>query len=333
MRNRFVILVATMCLAIFLPVISSACSLFYPTVEVGRTFRVKVTDRGRPIKGLRLVLGPQDLGGGPISSVTDSDGYASFHDLFPGSLTLTAEYDGDWRDTVFLHISSDGPANATVSLSWPARNPIKVHAASGFIRGPEFYPDQVQSELSLSLIEGITAREIEETRSDNKGHFTFNSVLAPGIYYIRLNASGLHAWDNEQIQGAIPIEINEQAGPDSLDLDLSWSSCGLGYSEAVRQSSVKMSKICGDLKDSEGAAIGRAQVWLQPATGEPVVIEHTTTGSESGQFELKEHGIGNYLLIVKSPGFRPYLQVVHLGPGEISNGCKHPLHIKSDVLF
>lgn len=333
MRNRFAILVAAICLAAFLPAIASACSVFYPTVEVGKAFRVKVTDRGRPIKGLRLVLKPPDLGGGPISSVTDSDGYASFDDLFPGSLTLTAEYDGEWGDTIFIHITSDGPANETVSLTWPARNPIKVRAARGLIRGPEYYPDQAQAELSLSLIEGITAREIEETRSDNKGHFTFNSILAPGIYYVRLNPSGLRAWDNEQIQGAIPIDINETAGLDELDLDLSWSSCGLGYSEAEHQSSLKISKLCGDVKDQLGAVIGRAQVWLEPAAGESVVIEHTTTSGESGQFELKERVAGDFLLIVKSPGFQPYLRVIHLDPAKTSDGCKHPLHIRPGALF
>jgi len=333
MKNRFAILAAATCLGAFLPALVSACSVFYPTVEVGKAFRVKVTDHGRPINGLRLVLGPPDLGGGPISSVTDSDGYASFHDLFPGSLTLTAEYDGDWRDTVFVHISSDGPTNAIVPLRWPARNPIKVREATGLIRGPEYYPDQMQAKLSLSLIEGISAQEIEETRSDNKGHFSFNSVLAPGIYYIRLNPSGLRAWDNEQIHGAIPIEINEAATPDSLDLDLGWSSCGLGYSQAFRQSSLKMSKICGDLKDSEGAVIDRAQVWLEPVAGEPATIERTLTRSESGQFELREQVAGDYLLIVKSPGFQPYLRVIHLDPARASDGCKHPLHIKSGVLF
>jgi len=333
MRSRFAILVAAICLAAFLPAMVNACSVFYPTVEVGKAFRVKVADRGRPVKGLRLVLSPPSQGGGAISSVTDSDGYASFDDLFPGNLTLTAEYDGDWQDAVFLRISSDGPANATVSLTWPARNPIKVRAANGLIRGPEYYPDQVQTELSLSLIEGITAREIEKTRSDNKGHFTFNSVLAPGVYYIRLNPSGLRGWDNEQIQGAIPIELNETASPDSLDLDLGWSSSGMGYSQTVRQSNLKMSKICGDLKDSEGAVIGRAHVWLQPVAGEPTVIEHTTTRSESGQFELREQGAGDYLLIVKSPGFQPYLQVIHLDPARTSDGCTHPLHIKSGILF
>jgi hypothetical protein len=169
MRNKCLIRIAVICLATFLPAVVSACSVVYPTVEVGKAFRVKVTDRGRPIKGLRLVVGPSDVGGGQISSVTDSDGYASFDNLFPGNLTRTAEYDGGWGNTVFLHISSDGPANATVFLTWPARSPIMVRTPSGLIRGPQYYPNQVQVELLLSLIDGITAREIEETRSDNNG--------------------------------------------------------------------------------------------------------------------------------------------------------------------
>jgi hypothetical protein len=94
-----------------------------------------------------------------------------------------------------------------------------------------------------------------------------------------------------------------------------------------------MSKICGDLKDSEGAVIDRAQVWLEPVAGEPATIERTLTRSESGQFELREQVAGDYLLIVKSPGFQPYLRVIHLDPARASDGCKHPLHIKSGVLF
>jgi hypothetical protein len=161
----------------------------------------------------------------------------------------------------------------------------------------------------------------------------FHSVLVPGIYYIRLKPSGFRAPDSELIHGEIPIEINEAAGLNSLDLDLEWSSCGLRYSETARQSSLKMSKICGDVEDPMGGVIGRAQVWLRSVARESVVIEHMTTRDETGQFELREQDVGDYQLIVKSPGFQPYLRLIHLDPAKTSDGCKHPLRIRLGVLF
>ena len=34
-----------------------ACSVVYPSVQVGPNFRVKVEDHGRPVKGLRVEIG------------------------------------------------------------------------------------------------------------------------------------------------------------------------------------------------------------------------------------------------------------------------------------
>jgi hypothetical protein len=36
-----------------------SCSLFYPTVQVGQSFRVRVMDRGQPVHGLPVALDPQ----------------------------------------------------------------------------------------------------------------------------------------------------------------------------------------------------------------------------------------------------------------------------------
>ncbi len=50
----------------------AACTIIYPTVQVGPNFRVKVEDRGRPVEGLRIELGGEH----PAFIRTDEKGFA-----------------------------------------------------------------------------------------------------------------------------------------------------------------------------------------------------------------------------------------------------------------
>src|SRR5216683_5464191 len=68
-------------LMVFLsPCIAHACSILYTNVQVGTRFRVRVTDRGRPVKSLRVVLSSSESSKTKrvvtIYSVTDADGFA-----------------------------------------------------------------------------------------------------------------------------------------------------------------------------------------------------------------------------------------------------------------
>lgn len=305
--------------ALFSPFVVNACVIFHKTVEVGRQFRVRVMDRGRPVSGLLVSFGS---GGGTIDEVTDADGYAQFEGLFPGSFFVTTQYGGDdSTDRVNVHVSDSAPADAVVQMAWPGRTPLTVRSASGTMRGPNFYPSLTQGRFSVSLLEGRSARVIETTESDTKGRFSFTTKVPPGIYYVRLNSS-----DPDQIHGAIPIEISAEAADDGLDVDLGWTDCGLVYAQNVKEPDLKISKICGDIADVGGGVVAKAQVLLFSDNNDAKLLSQTHSDS-SGQFAFKELREGTYQLIVASLGFLPSLRTVHLEPSN-SEGCPQPIHIR-----
>ena len=51
-----------------------ACSVLYPSVEAGPTFRVKVENRGRPVQALRLEIRSYQTSDNRSISATDKDG-------------------------------------------------------------------------------------------------------------------------------------------------------------------------------------------------------------------------------------------------------------------
>lgn len=328
MQNKGIISIIASCITLISPQFVRACTIVYPTIEVGRSFRVRVTDRGSPIGGMTVLLGS---GGGQIQSITGADGYASFEGLFPGSLLVTTRYDGDMADAVQVEVSDKGPLNATVELAWPNRTPLAVRSVSGILRGPDFFPNRDQGQVSLSLIEGQTARVIETTQSDRKGRFGFATAVPPGIYYLRVNPSEIRAWDGEQIEGAIPIRVDKSASQDSPDLDLGWTSCGLTYAQRESEPDLKVEKICGDVADPEGAVISRAQVFLLNTNDDPEILRQTRS-DPNGEFALEGENNHSYELIIKSPGFRPSVRVIHLGGANSSAACTQPVHFRLGVL-
>ena len=110
------------------PCIAQACSIVYPNVQVGTRFRVRVTDRGCPVKALRLVLSSSESSKTTrvviISSITDADGFAGFSNLSPGQFFLSAEHDlSTFTDGTGVEVTPNGPANVTVRLKWPPQRP------------------------------------------------------------------------------------------------------------------------------------------------------------------------------------------------------------------
>jgi hypothetical protein len=319
---------------LFSPFSAHACSIFYPTVQVGRGFRVRVMDRGHPVPSLRLVLSRHDSSNSgrneAIYSLTDADGYSRFANLSQGSFLLTADHDGGVADGVVVNVRLSGATNVTVSLKWPSPTLLQVRSVSGSLRGPDYYPQQTQAQLSLSLLEGVSARVIETAQTDSKGGFSFAGATPSGIYFLRLNPSNLRGWDGGQIEGMIPIEINPKATQDVLDLDLGWSSCGLGYAQRAKSPEMKASKLCGDVADATGAVISNAQVVLLANGENAEIIEETRSGT-IGEFALREQDGGTYQLLVKSAGFQPFLRVMHVDPSGTSEGCKQPIRVRLEV--
>ncbi len=335
-RNRILCVgIWAILLSFLAPCMAHACSVVYRTVEVGPNFRVRVTDRGRPVKGLRLVVGVDSTSTPQRPrnnfAVTDSDGYVRFSNHSPGSFIITTDKDDALADAAVVKVSPGGPRDVTVSMSWPSSEPITVRSVSGTMRGPDFYPSEQQVPLSLSLLEGISSRVIAETTSDSRGRFNFAEHVSPGLYFLRLNRSGLRGWSSEQIEGRIAIEISESAKRDALDLDIGWSSCGLTYGQHETSGVLTLAKVCGEITDSMGADIANARVLLMPSNEEGKVLEQTASGRD-GRFTFSERPEGDYRLLIKSPGFRPFLRPIHLEPGSSSAGCMEPVEVQLEVM-
>jgi hypothetical protein len=337
-RNRtFCVGIWAILLPLLAPCMAHACSVAYRTVEVGPDFRVRVTDRGRPVKGLRLVVGvdststpqhPRNL-----YAVTDSDGYVRFSNHSPGSFIITTDKDDALADAAVVKVSPGGPRDVTVSLRWPSVDPIAVRSVTGTMRGPDFYPSEQQVPLSLSLLESVSSRVIAETNSDSKGRFKFGEDVPAGVYFLRLNLSGLRSGrSGEQMQGMIAIEVSSAAKQSALNLDLGWSSCGLSYAQQVTYPELELAAVCGDIADVMCADVPNAEVLLV-ANGEGgEIIEETRSGAKGG-FALQKKHEGSYQLLIKYPGFRPYLRPVRINATGSPDGCPNPVKVQLQVAF
>jgi hypothetical protein len=311
-----------------LPKAAHSCTLVsaYNPVPVGKEFRVRVTDRGSPVRGLRVMLA-SDAPKIVMYAPTDADGYAFFSNLSLGVFAVTSDHDaGPSPDSVQVEVSRNGPANVVVQLRWPNLDPIRVRSASGMLRGPDYYPSQLQVPLSLSLLEAISTRVLATTMTDSKGRFDFREDnLPPGLYFLQLNPSGLRSM-NEEIQGWMPVSLDPQAKQDVLNVDMGWSSCGLDYAEQEQQTEIRTSKICGDVADSAGVGIFDVQILLLGTGEDAQVVDQTT--AKNGRFTLQEQHKGSYQLLVKSVGFQPFLAPIRLQGANQSKSCQQPIHIR-----
>jgi hypothetical protein len=316
----FNLVMATVALAVE----CGACAVFNPTVQVGPNFRVKVTDRSRPIKGLRLEIGNKQ-------AITDKDGFAVFRDMLTGLYSVRADRDGGMLNGVNVDIKRDGPADVAVPLKWPATAPILVRSLKGTIHSPAYLPGQPQPTLLLDLLEGISGRHLESTRSTGVGEFGFMNV-APGLYFLRVNPSGLKGWSGEQIQGLIAVNVDSTAQADQLDLDLGWTSCGLTYTDRNRCSpgDLQVAQLCGQTLDSSGAVISDAHILLFDLNENPKLIERMQS-DRRGNFDSPKSLDGTYQLFIRAAGFTALRTTVHVQPNG-SPTCRQPLKVHLGVL-
>jgi len=311
--------------------ITRACVIVPETFSAGSEFKVRVTDWGRPVKGLRMVLSAQSSAETKTRVVkallTDADGYAHFSRLSVGSFWLSADHDGGFGEAVVVDVSLNGPANATIYLSWPHPTPLSVRSASGMLRDQNYYPNHEQAPFSISLLEGISGREIERTQTDFKGRFKFATDIPPGIYFIRVNPAVLRGQPDRFNGGMITIELSQESKVEDLNLDLGWTDCGLSYVQWEKKPELNLDKLCGVVTDSEGGVVSNAQVILLAGDDDTKVLERTQTGTE-GQFTFPDQRDGTYQLLVKSPGFQPFLVLIHVKNEGTSQTCRPtPIHL------
>jgi hypothetical protein len=318
---------------LFLPVAAGACTLIYPTLQAGPSFRVKVTDRGRPVEGLRLQLADSDFFDFEHQrtrhSVTDADGFAHFTNVSPDEYFLSADVDGSIGDGATVMVKPNGPSGVTVPLKWPNQEPLSVRSVRGTLSVPNYEPRLPPSHLSLSLLGGLSGRVLETTQSDSTGRFAFGEV-PPGIYFLQLNPSGVKdRWTGEEITGLIAIEVSREADEEALDLDVGWSGCGFMYADRTRcsQDTLEVSKVCGYVYDITGAVIPNADIVLQEhiEDGKPLREAHTDT---SGRFALQGVKEGMYQLAVRAPGFYQLRSTVQVRAANTSEGCERPITVR-----
>ncbi len=116
-------------------------------------------------------------------------------------------------------------------MQWPGTTVVSVRSLKGAMHGPNYLPGQPQP-LSLELLDlpkSGPQRKLTSLTTDDRGGFDFG-VATPGLYVINLHPSGLQAGGSE-IAGSIVVDVGPSAPSEHLELELSWSSCGLGYSD------------------------------------------------------------------------------------------------------
>jgi len=304
-----------------------ACAVAEQTVDVGRGFRARAADHGRPIPGLQLVL---TLAESSISRrrtiirlKTDRDGYANFQNLAPGKYYLQADHDAGMPDGATIDASPNGPTDLTVTLQWPIIPPLKVQSVSGRIRTPGYYPNETEPNLSLSVLEGVSERVLFTTATDSSGDFAFPE-LPPGFYFLRLNP--FDPSDVGEMQGLIGIQVDSRAQWRHLDLDLGWSDCGLSYNQRPVRNPLVISKVCGSVSDG-GEYLAQAEVMLLPSEGKSKVLFKTLSGPR-GEFSLPQVSPGEYRLVVTSGYFHPFARLIHIEPSS-SEGerCETPIAV------
>jgi hypothetical protein len=277
-------------------------------ISVGSDFKVKVSGYDGPVKGLLLNLsGPQ----GRIQSVgTDDHGIAEFSNIPPGTLYLGADHDNGYD--LHLDVKSNGPTKVTVPMRWPSIEPIHIGFLSGTMRAPDAIPGQLeQSILSLDLLDGISGRILSGISTTARGEFDFGK-LAPGLYFIRLKPySAFH----EEIGGLISVAVDPSAPAraDKLDLNLTWTSCGLMYTD-LRQCSqpdLHVSKLEGRVSDSMGHAVRTAEIVLLDAAQNQVALMSTDS---NGNFSFPDPLVGTFELWIGGAGINAVHTQVHVEP-------------------
>lgn len=252
--------------------------------------------------------------------VTDADGVVRFTGRNPGIYHLAAAQDSGFANELNLDVAEDGPADVVVPFTWPARGPIRVRTASGTL-------SSIAPQVSVSLFDGLTARLLQQTGADIHGHFAF-SVVPSGLYFLGVTSRGLPAELKSDNGDRIAIEVTSSAEEDQLNLDLTWSDCGLNYADRNKcpQKGLNVTKLCGRVVDPMGAAIAKAEVTLDRGSGVEVVKR--VQSDSSGGFTLGKLEDGEYQLNVRSPGFHALQIPIRIRNAGPSKECEEPIYVR-----
>lgn len=278
-------------------------------IRVGPTFRVEVDNhRGRPVQGLSLQLESDTPEG---RAVTDGDGFASFRGLAPGLYSLNAlQDDVSWAGRV-LQVGSNGPADITVTMAWPAAAPVAVRSLKGTLRGPESAPGQPGPELKLTLLSGVSGQELASARTSPHGDFDLR-ITPPGIYFLNIGPFTQHP-DGNPIGGRIAVSVEPDAPADHFELELVPTDCGLSYIDLTPcpPAELHIGELRGRVTGPVGHSIPDAEILLVDPSGK--LVERLSS-DRSGEFSSKQDLVGSYDLLVRRFGFQTYRGRVFVAP-------------------
>ena len=319
---------------LFLAVLMSqafACSYFPPTYTVGTNFVVKVSSlEGATYPGVRVILVRKHR----VSKfvLTDERGTARFENVEPGDYSIEIDQLGiaGW-DTAGLKVvdssnkrASDkqGAEKQEIQLHWPSSEILQASELKGiFLAGGTAKPIAT---ASLHLVHGLDGSLESRLLTDETGRFDLGSP-EPGLYFIKVDSALPGPWEP---RGEIPVVV-KAASKRELVVALGESSCGLEYSEVCGAAAVTVSHVEGNVTDSEGAAIARANIDLFLSKTKDQAAIKTVTPNSDGHFTIADVAPGDYQLRISSTGFTPLFISITVGPRVSING---PLNLKLGML-
>jgi hypothetical protein len=282
---------------------SEACTIFYPLIQVGASFRVRVDDHGRPVKKLRIKLLGSEGGNNRRVSDTDKNGIALFRNLPPGLYHVSTENDSGIPDGADVQVVHGRPADATINLKWPSKSPIVVRALKGTIHAADDPVSPPQPALSLDLLEGNSGRLLKSVQTAGDGEFAFEGYPS-GLYFLSLKPSPGAAAE------LIAVAVDTGAATDRLDIDFGWTSCGLWYIDRHQcpQPDLPVGQASGSVVDFSGGAVPGATILLLDRSHK--LVERLQPGPD-GKFNAAQSSAKNYELVVSAPGFTPFHTTAH----------------------
>lgn len=302
------------CLLLFLglPELAYACWVTLPSVQVPSSFRVLVQHGALPIAGIRVVVfdyaelekshSEAEADWKPIlDRVTDANGVVPIENLGPGRYLVETKGAGGGSAVDAVVSRKNGKSRNQLALEWPAtwKGMIKVKALAGQLSSNDPWMPFDNLHVELWTAGAQTPLAVKDTGKEGK--FSFNPAQ-PGIYIVSIRGQQNGVDKNWQVQGEIPFELSPAVAelPDSVDLDLAMTSCGISYSNCPIPKVVALSSRRIRLVDPLGAVIARAKYKLLDTAGSELA---QGTPDSNGIADLPPEVRGKVTLVVHSIGF------------------------------
>lgn len=297
--------------------VSLACIIISDAVHVGPNFRLRVTDRGRPVPSLPMAL----FHGRTVKrrAVTDRDGVARFVNVPEGQFLAGPDHPARSRSLVVIEVQSRRNSQTTISIHWPAVQPAVTKSLAG-VMGESRQGELAQPGIQLELLDGSSGHVLHTTQTDDNGAFQLPTV-GRGLYFLRLGAA------EDGGDGYIPVEVQPETDVRPLRLALSWTDCGLFFANLAEcpQADLRLARLSGNVADASAGVIAEAAVALVDESGNAV---HRTRSDSMGQFGPLQVAAGRYELRIVRAGFTLLETPVTIDP----QGDQRPLDVRLGVM-